>query len=331
MSTREYADPDCPQCGGRGFIYGASMLDGGRSCDCTLDFMRRQNMEKIWKSLSGAKDVPELRANPPLLMLTDRDLWITAKESVFRAHFKAVCYAKHPMWDAKVASDKDLVKAWLNTAYAQGHKIYDTEIDNVTVSAMYIDELVEPYELVVLMLGVKEAPNKEAPNVLLEALQTRRHLGKPTWVVDQPQRRVDRVEHRCYSEQLEGMLSHWPHVALLGAKIQVAGAPLEPAHPVADADVEDLIDQGDPEAGAVIDEALSDIGEDEDEPEDADDEPEEVEEEDEEEEDEEESESSTRSYLDQMAQNEEAQEEAARKKRFKQGAKKKPWKGGRRK
>lgn len=323
MSTREYADPDCPQCGGRGFIYGASMLDGGRSCDCTLDFLRRQNMEKIWKSLSGAKDVPELRANPPLLMLTNRDLWITAKESVFRAHLKAVCYAKHPMWDAKVASDKDLVKAWLNTAYAQGHKIYDTEIDNVTVSAMYIDELVEPYDLVVLMLGVKEAPNKEAPNVLLEALQTRRHLGRPTWVVDQPQRRVDRIEHRCYSEQLEGMLSHWPHVALLGAKIQIAGASLEPAHPVADDDVEALLDEGDPEAAVVIDEALSDIGDDETDVDERD-----VEAETEEEE---EVEAPTRSYLDQMAQNEDAQEEAARKKRFKQGGKKKPWKGGRRK
>jgi len=312
--SREYANPDCPHCEGSGFIYGESMLDGGHSCDCTIDFLRRQNMEKIWKSLSTVKDVPGLREQAPLLKLVDRDLWITAKEAVFRAHFKAVCYAKPPMWDARVASDKDLVKAWLNTAYAQGHKIYDTELDHVTVSAMYIDELVEPYDLVVLVLGVKEAPNKETPNVLLEALQTRRHLGKPTWIVDQPQRRLDRVEHRCYSEQLEGMLSHWPHVGLVGASVRVLGGPVEPAHSVADADVGDIL-EGDPAAAEIISEAISDIG-----GEDAEEE-EEIEGE-EEAEEEEEAEPVRNQYLDQMAQNEVAQAEVERKKRFKPGGKK---------
>jgi len=290
------------------------MLDGGRSCDCTLDYMRRQNMERIWPSLSTAREIPGLREHPPLLQLTHHDVWITAKEPVFKAHLQAVSYCRSPLWDAKVWSDKDLVKAWLNTAYAQGHKIYDTELDNVRVTAMYIDELVESYDLVVLLMGVKEAPNKETPSVLLEAIKTRMHLGRPTWVVDQPQRRVDRIEHRAYSEALEGMLSHWPHVALLGAKIQIAGAPIAPVHPVADADVEDLIDEGDTEAGAVINEALSDIGEDAEA---------EIEDETEEEEI-----APTRSFLAQMGRNEQQQEEVARKKRFKPGAKKKPWKGG---
>jgi hypothetical protein len=313
VSEREYADPDCPHCGGSGFIYGESMLDGGHSCTCTLDFMRRQNMEKVWPSLSEAKGIPGLRLNPPLIHLTHRDVWITAKEPVFKAHLQAVCYARSYMWDAKVWSDKDLVKAWLNTAYAQGHKIYDTELDSVRVTAMYIDELVESYELVVLLMGVKEAPNKETPSVLLEAIKTRLHLGRPTWVVDQPQRRLDRVEHRAYSEVLEGLLSHWPHVALLGPTIKIAGAPIEPAHPVSDADVDDLIDEGDAEAGAVINEALSDVDEDaEAEIEDEAEEPQGP---------------ATRNLLAEMAQNEDVQEQAARRKRFKQGAKK-PRRGG---
>ncbi len=321
MTQRAYADPDCPKCGGAGFIYAESLLHGGRSCDCTLDYLRRQNMDKIWRSLSQAPEVPELRERPPLLQLTDQNLWITAKEKTFRAHLKGIAYRRSHMWDARVWSDKDLLKAWLNTAYAQGHKIYDTELDHVTVSAMYIDELVEPYELVILMLGVKEAPNKEAPNVLLEAIKTRLHVGRPIWIVDQPQRRIDRIDHRFYSEQLEGILLHWPHLELAGGGVKLAGGSLRPAHPVSDTDPEEILDAGDPRAGAVIDVALSDIGDHE---ADQDDPPEDDEQDALEEEDDEPG-TPTRSLLSGLAQNEERQEEHARRKRFKKPA---PRKGG---
>lgn len=326
MTQRAYADPDCPLCGGAGFIYAESLLDGGRSCDCTLDYLRRENMDKIWPSLSKAKDVQQLRDRPPLLGLTDRNLWITAKESTFKAHLKGIAYRRSHMWDARVWSDKDLLKAWLNTAYAQGHKIYDTELDHVTVSAMYIDELVEPYDLVILMLGVKEAPNKEAPNVLLEAIKTRQHVGKPIWIVDQPQRRIDRIEHRFYSEQVEGILLHWPHLQLVGTNVKLAGGSIESAHPVATTDPEEILDAGDPEAGAAIDVALSDIGPDAESEDEADEAPEVEEVEDDDLDDEEvEEEAPTLNLLSGLAQNEERQEQEARRKRFK---KPKPRRGG---
>lgn len=313
---RPYADPDCPKCKGDGWLYARSMITlpgdrGGRDCDCTLDHHRRANMERVWPSLSGAKEATGLREPCPLLGLVKRNLWITAKENVFRAHLKAVCYRKHHLWDAKVWSDKDLVKAWLNTAYAQGHKVYDTELDNVRVTAMYIDELVESYELVVFVLGVKEAPNKETPSVLLEAIKTRRHLGRSSWVVDQPQRPLMTPEHRAYSEALEGMLKHWPHIHITGSgSLKIVGGSVHESDTVSDVDPDDPVEED--EASAEINKALSNLDE-----------------EGEEGEDDVVVSASMRSFLNQMAQNEEVQEEQARRKMFKKRSSKKPPRGGR--
>jgi len=180
--SREYADPNCPDCGGLGFIYGESMLDPGHACHCVMDALKLQNMEQIWPSLSKSKEIPHLRKKPPLRDLVKHNVYVTARDADFRAHLKALAFTKGTMWDARVFSDKDLVTAWLRTAKAQGHKIYDSEIDNYKGKfvAMDIDELVEPFELVILKLGVKQAPNKETHSVLLEALTSRTHLGKPT-------------------------------------------------------------------------------------------------------------------------------------------------------
>ena len=86
MAEYEYADPDCPHCGGTGFIMGESMLMGGYDCECMLDALRVENMEKIWKSLSTAPNIPTLRESPPLLKLTNHSLWITSPLEIFRAH-----------------------------------------------------------------------------------------------------------------------------------------------------------------------------------------------------------------------------------------------------
>lgn len=230
MTSPEYADPECPICNGRGWIYAKSMLvmpgdKGGHYCVCAMDYLRRANMERIWKSLSASETTPSLRETMPLKPFLKHNLWITGKENDFRAHLMAVAYSQSDMWDARVFSDKDLVKAWLGTAYAQGHKILDTEIDESmkTVQAMYIDELVEPPELLILVLGVKQAPNKETPNVLLEAIQSRLHIGKPMWIVDQPDARIDQPFHRAYSEHLEGILAHWTHVRLTSSRVLRAG------------------------------------------------------------------------------------------------------------
>jgi hypothetical protein len=344
---RPYADPDCPKCKGEGWLYARSMITlpgdkGGRDCDCTLDHHRRANMERVWPSLSAAKEAPGLREACPLLGLAKRDLWITSKDNIFRAHLKAVCYRKHHLWDAKVWSDKDLVKAWLNTAYAQGHKIYDTELDDVRVTAMYIDELVESYELVIFLLGVKWAPNKETPSVLLEAVKTRRHLGRPSWIVDQPQAPLT-ADHRAYSRDLEVLLDQWPHLRLTGkGPLKLVSETVKSARKIpepGDKNDDEIAEPSDAEAAAQVDEVISDLndegggeeGEDEGGGEEGEDEGGAEEDEEDEDEDDEREEAVTevRNYLEQMKRNEEAQEEQARRKAFKKRSSKKP-RGGKR-
>ena len=257
----QYADPNCPHCKGRGFIVGESMLSGGHYCDCTMDALRLQNMEKVWKSLSETADVPPLRANPPLLKLVKHSVWITAPLELFKRHLKAVCFHKSTLWDAKVRTDAELLDSWFGTAKAQGVKIYDMEIEKSTLEAIDIRDLVEPAELCIIVLGIKQLPNKEAPNSLLEAIGYRRHVGKPTWIVDQPDHPIDQMHHRFYSDTLDGWIKHWPHLHLTptGARVE-GGARIE--HAVADASVlDDLVE--DSTGNEDIDEALSDVDEEE--------------------------------------------------------------------
>jgi len=288
--SREYARPDCIHCRGSGFIYGESMLDGGHYCECTFDGMRLENMEKVWRPLPAAREIPGLRQRAPLRQLVGTDVWITAKTPVFQAHLKAVAFSCPTMWDCRVFSDKDLLTAWLNTARAQGHKIYDAEVEAMRIGAMDVDELVEPPELVILVLGVKQAPNKETPSVLLEAIGVRRHLGKPTWLVDQPDHPVDQMRHLCYSETLEMWLSHWPHLELHGPNVKVVGGVVEKPSAAAETDPEEIVEPSD-EAEEQVEEALEDLDG---------------------------AESATTNFMDEILQNEEAQEKKARRKSFSQ-------------
>ena len=264
--SREYADPNCPDCGGLGFIYGESMLDGGRSCHCMMDALKLQNMERMWKSLSAAREIPGLRERPPLKPLVGHNVWITSKDVVFRAHLKALAFSKSTMWDARVITDKDLPDAWLKTAKAQGHKIYQSEIENHDnqFMAMDIAELVEPPELLILKLGVMQTPNKELYSCVLETVTTRMHIGKPTWIIDQLDQRIDDMSHRAYSEKLESILSHWWHIGLAGVHVKVLSGPAVEEEPemVSDMSPDDLLET-EPEAETKIDNALSDLDEEE--------------------------------------------------------------------
>ena len=236
--SRDYADPNCPKCGGAGFIYPECLYTrpgekGGQYCDCALDALRIMNMEQIWRSLSTAKDLPGLRANPPLKVFLEHNLWITASEITFKQHMKALAYSMSSMWDCRVYADSQLLDSWFGTQKAQGVRIYDLEIERSTLEAIDLPDLVTPPDLLVVLLGIKQLPNKEAPNALLETLGLRRHVGKPTWLVDQPDHRIDEPHHRFFSESLESMLSAWAHVKIVRAKMSKFRAVPVLANPVA--------------------------------------------------------------------------------------------------
>lgn len=256
--SREYADPNCTVCGGAGFVYPASLFTrpgekGGRFCDCAMDSMRLVNMNRVWPSLSTAQEFPKLRDDAPLRHFVGRDLWLTATIPVFRAHLKAVAYTRPVLWDCRVYPDAELITSWLGTAKAEGIRIYDLDAEKSTLEAIDLRDLVEPPDLVILLLGVKQLPNKEAPNALLEAIQYRRHAGKPLWLVDQPDHRIDHVHHRFYSETLEMWLAHWAHFQLAGRSMRKMTGSSTSSEPVADAGhVDEILE-------TKIEDALSDL------------------------------------------------------------------------
>jgi hypothetical protein len=224
MSRNPFADPACPKCHGRGFIYAESMLDGGRYCECTMEGMRVQNMTRIWESLESAKEISVLRNDPPLKRFLKKSCRVTAPVALFKAHLKALAYNMPTAWNARVHTDAELLDVWFGTLKAQGMKIYDFEIENSTLRAIDIRDLVEPHDLCIILMGVKKLPNKEAPSSLAEAISYRNHLDKPTWVIDQPDLPLD-GNHRYHNQEVERMLAKWPHVVLSGPNVTVTNEP----------------------------------------------------------------------------------------------------------
>lgn len=197
---------------------------GGHYCKCTMDGLKLDNMERIWKSLSEVPLLPGMREKPLLGGLLSKNVWITTNNTIFKSHLKALAFNMSSMWECRVYEDGQLLDSWFGTAKAQGVKIFDLEVDKSTLEAIDIRDLVVPPELLILMLGVKHLPNKESPNALLEAIATRRHVGKPTWLIDQPDQPIDQPYHKFYSETLESWISYWPHLQLGKQNLRVVSA-----------------------------------------------------------------------------------------------------------
>ena len=63
-------------------------------------------------------------------------------------------------------------------------EIIDPDAYKVSTKYMTVPDLVSPPDLVVIRMGIKVARNVAAPEVLAEAINTRIHDRKPTWVWD---------------------------------------------------------------------------------------------------------------------------------------------------
>lgn len=239
----------CSKCGGSGFLYEASLLDGGRYCECTLLQLRLANMDRIWKSLSKAKVTADIVRKPPLLPYVKQNLHITASSAAFRSHFKAVCLHRSTVWDARVRSDADLLDSWLGTTKMQGNHIFDIEIaEQTSLKAIDIPSLIGNFPLIVFVLGVKRLPNRESANSLLEALNYRAHDDLPVWIVDQPSHPITEISHQFYSDQLADRLSEWKHLSLDGGEVKEQRSEATPS--VLDSVLEELEIEGDEPAPA---------------------------------------------------------------------------------
>jgi hypothetical protein len=208
-------DEECPRCRGRGILDSTepSGLPTSTRCKCAVKKDLYANMDRRWLGLSKSHPIED----SILKKRTEENVWITAPVILFRRHLRHVAMRRNVLWDFKVTNDAKLITAWLATAGLQGD-IFDP--DAVSLEELTLIDLVVPPELLIIILGVKAAKNKEMANVLLETLTHREYENKPTWICDQPHYPLTDPEHRCYSEDVLYYLECWEHVSLESNTIQ---------------------------------------------------------------------------------------------------------------
>jgi len=223
----------CPHCGGSGFI----LVPGKgppvqRLCPCALERDLIDNMERGMRRLS--KQPPLIKKGSPLLKYKDDNLWITASKRWFLPNLRHLVLQQKPTWYFKVITDSDMMTAWLSSAALKGQEILDPDAMEEAVSFRYLTlvDLVEPPELLIIRLGIKAARNVAMPEVFLEALSHRSHVGKPVWVWDTSTQPLDRG-HLCYSAQVEDFLSDFERVTQKqpGEAAPIKGMPSVPTRP----------------------------------------------------------------------------------------------------
>ena len=78
-----------------------------------------------------------------------------------------------------------------------------------------LEDLAESPTLLVIRLGVKTARNSAMPEVLAETIELRQHLGKPTWLVVEPEKPLEEG-HISWSRAVDDALDGWERIGIVG-------------------------------------------------------------------------------------------------------------------
>jgi len=179
-----------------------------RRCACVL---RQDIISNVERGLVGLSKAPTIDASP-LLDKHTQNLWVTAGTE-FLSHLRHVAVRRPAVWAFRVISDAELVTAWLATVAFSG-EVIDPDAYMVSTKYLSIPDLVVPPDLVVLRMGVKVARNEASPEVLAEAINTRTHEGKATWLWDEPAHPLN-VGHLFWSSGVGRVLTGWEHITSL--------------------------------------------------------------------------------------------------------------------
>ena len=216
----------CPHCKGRGVVNADEHGWEVRNCTCVFKKDLLANVSRIWAPLADPKVAAgsaELDGSP-LLSITKESAWITVSDYQLQRHLRFVALRQGLTWFARVTSDAALMTAWLSTA----KEVYDADeyerrgySDDELPSNEFqtMVDLAVPPDLLIIQLGVKVSANKEMANLLVEALQERRHAGKPTWVVD-PNGVQSATNEKlpCHSQNLMSILEGFTRVEIAPPK-----------------------------------------------------------------------------------------------------------------
>lgn len=223
-------DKDCPICKGRGVttvyedVGGCPWPAGAKNCECVFKRDLLANVKRIWAPLADVVSVD----TSPLLPLVDKSVWVTVTEAQFPQHMRHVAMRQGEHWNARVTTDAALMTAWLSTAKEvfdgdeskRRGELSDDELPSNEFQTLV--DLVAPPALLVIRLGVKAASNKEMANLLVEAIEERRHLGLPTWVVDSPVKSASNAALPCHSDNVLGLLDTFNRVQIAEPAKRVA-------------------------------------------------------------------------------------------------------------
>jgi len=202
-------EENCPKCMGTGHIEKVS--EGPHPpvferCSCVVHKDVIANVERGMPGLSKFSKIEK----SGFIEKLNENLWITAGNNFLR-HLRHVMIRQPPSYFFKVVSDAELVTAWLSSISLKGGEIHDADAYMVSTRFMTIPDLVVPPDLVILRMGVKVARNSAAPEVLAEAINTRFHEGKPTWVWDEPSHPLN-SGHLFWSGDVARTLTHFERI-----------------------------------------------------------------------------------------------------------------------
>jgi hypothetical protein len=206
-------NPECNVCGGSGMVQGPPDPPHPPSfdrCECALRKDILANVERGYPGLSVAPVIEK----SPLLGQHAANVWVTTGQTFF-SHLRHVAVRQPATWSFKVISDAELVTAWLATAGLGSGEIIDPDAYRVSTKYMTIPDLVSPPDLVVIRMGIKVARNVAAPEVLAEAINTRLHDRKPTWVWDSKASPLD-AGSLFWSTEVASILSSFHRLGVTG-------------------------------------------------------------------------------------------------------------------
>jgi len=207
----------CTKCGGQGFIESFKKLPDGElaptiyrdPCECLLYKQLDEQADRTWQGLSR---VPVEDNRGMFKEYLKQSLYLTSDLKSLALTLRGALWAKgNPNFISKVVDENMLMSVWLSGMHEEGKKVIDPDFD-YSVPARDILGFNGP-DLLIIRLGIKNSRNIATPEVLVDVLENRRGLFKPTWVVDS-QDKPFRMGHISWSTDGERILKDFEHIDL---------------------------------------------------------------------------------------------------------------------
>lgn len=182
-------------------------------CSCTLKKALGVQAQKAWVGL----EVVPIKKTSLLKGKVRENVVITAHKGELMLHMRsALAHHARPEEFVKVVSDATLISAWLSNLARSDSEIIDPDFKR-DVRVATLEDLAESPTLLVIRLGVKTARNSAMPEVLAETIELRQHLGKPTWLVVEPEKPLEEG-HISWSRAVDDALDGWERIGIVGGR-----------------------------------------------------------------------------------------------------------------